>query len=84
MNNPTNKTLITSSQAIGYFLGISSLILIIIFFIWAPIRQGVLEEMFSSQLKDTRHLTQALENIKLAIHTPAYYQKSNPKLCNHR
>ncbi|EJR43648.1 hypothetical protein BW899_04515 [Bacillus mycoides] len=80
INNPTNKIFNDVSQAIGYFLGISSLILIIIFFIWAPIRQGVLEEMFSSQLKDTRHLTQALENIRLAIHTPAYYQKIESKI----
>jgi len=80
MNNPTNKTLITSSQAIGYFLGICSLILIIIFFIWAPIRQGFLEEMFSSQLKDIRHLTQALENIRIALHTPTYYQKIESKV----
>ncbi|MEM5679228.1 hypothetical protein AAHB46_03795 [Bacillus paranthracis] len=36
--------------------------------------------MFSSQLKDTRHLTQALENIRLAIHTPAYYQKIESKI----
>jgi len=80
INNPINKIFNDVSQAIGYFLGISSLILIIIFFIWAPIRQGVLEEMFSSQLKDTRHLTQALENIRLAIHTPAYYQKIESKI----
>ncbi|MBW3495192.1 SHOCT domain-containing protein [Bacillus sp. FDAARGOS_1420] len=80
MNNPNNEILVTSSQAIGYFLGICALILIIIFFIWAPIRQGFLEEMFSSQLKDTRHLTQALENIRIAVHTPTYYQKIESKV----
>ncbi|PFT36093.1 SHOCT domain-containing protein [Bacillus cereus] len=80
INNPANKILITSSQAIGYFLGICSVILIIIFFIWVPIRQGFLEEMFSSELKDTQHLTQALENIRITLQTATYYEKIKSKV----
>ncbi|MGR5913928.1 hypothetical protein ACT7DA_11245 [Bacillus pacificus] len=74
ISNPKNEILKNGSQATGYLLAICLFILIFIFCVWAPIRQGILG-MFSSELNNTQNLVQALENIRISLDNKKYNEQ---------
>lgn len=74
ISNPKNEILKNGSQATGYLLAICLFILIFIFCVWAPIRQGILG-MFSSELNNTQNLVRALENIRISLDNKKYNEQ---------